>query len=168
MKRVTSETARPGRGWVKVRTRYLTPEQIVRALERGDFYGTTGVEILEVASDGSEYSVRIKPEDGVQYTIQFIGTPEGYDASSEPYIDENGDIRDDRTRLYSSEIGQVFQESTGTQASYRFTGDELYVRVKIISSKPKENHFQEGEVEKAWLQPLLPGQRYGEYINRED
>jgi hypothetical protein len=163
-----SETARPGRGWVKVRTRYLTPEQIVRALERGDFYGTTGVEILEVASDGSEYSVRIKPEDGVQYTIQFIGTPEGYDASSEPYIDENGDIRDDRTRLYSSEIGQVFQESTGTQASYRFTGDELYVRVKIISSKPKENHFQEGEVEKAWLQPLLPGQRYGEYINRED
>jgi hypothetical protein len=163
-----SETARPGRGWIKVRTRYLTPEHVVRALENGEFYGTTGVEMMEVASDGSEYSVSIKQEEGIDYTIQFIGTRKGYDTSSEPYVDENGAVRDDRTRLYSEDIGQVLQETTGHNASYRFRGDELYVRVKIISSKLKENPFQDGEMEMAWLQPLLPGQRYGEFNNKGD
>ncbi len=160
-----SDVARPGRGWVKVRSRYLTPEHIVHALESGDFYGTTGVQIKEVTSDGAHYSVRVEPEDDVEYRIRFIGTREGYDATSEPYVDEDGQIREDRTRLYSDEIGKVLQETTGHEATYRYQGDELYVRVKIISSKPKENYFQEGEREKAWLQPLLPGQAYGEKVD---
>ncbi len=36
------------------------------------------------------------------------------------------------------------------------TGDEIYVRAKIISSKEKENYFVEGEREKAWIQPVIP------------
>ncbi|MEX0772445.1 MAG: hypothetical protein WD038_04715 [Balneolales bacterium] len=155
-----SHTARPGRGWVKVRTRYLTPEHIVRALESGNFYGSTGVDIADVSSDGKKYSVTIEPEDGVGYMIRFIGTREGYDPSSEPYIDEDGQVRDDRTRLYSNEVGETLKEINGNKATYEFEGDELYVRVKIISTKLKENYFIEGEVEKAWLQPLIPGQEY--------
>lgn len=156
-----SETARPGRGWVRVRSRYLTPEHIVRALEKGDFYASSGVEMQEIYSDGSRYTVKVDPEEDVEYTIRFIGTREGYDPSSEPYVDAEGQVREDRTRQYSENIGTVLQETTGNEASYEFQGDELYVRAKVISSKRKENYFVEGEQEMAWLQPLLPGQQYG-------
>lgn len=156
-----SETARPGRGWVRVRSRYLTPEHIVRALENGDFYASSGVEMQEINSDGSRYTVKVDPEEGVAYTIRFIGTREGYDPSSEPYVDAEGRTQEDRTRQYSEDIGMVLQETTGSEASYEFQGDELYVRAKVISSKPKENYFVEGEHEMAWLQPLLPGEHYG-------
>lgn len=156
-----SETARPGRGWVQVRSRYLTPEHIVRALENGNFYASSGVKMQEIYSDGNQYTVKVDPEEGVEYTIRFIGTRQGYDPSSDPYIDAEGQVREDRTRQYSEEIGIVLQETTGNEATYEFQGDELYVRAKVVSSKPKKNYFVEGEHEMAWLQPLLPGQQYG-------
>ena len=55
---------------------------------------------------------------------------------------------------YSGGIGHRNQPQ---EASYEFDGDELYVRAKVISSKLKENYFAEGELEKAWLQPVRPG-----------
>jgi hypothetical protein len=30
--------SRPGRGWVMVRARYLTPEHLILAMKAGDFY----------------------------------------------------------------------------------------------------------------------------------
>lgn len=52
-------------------------------------------------------------------------------------------------------IGEVLYESTSTEPRYAFTGDELYVRVKIVSSKEMENPFSDGGFESAWLQPVL-------------
>ena len=150
----TSERSVPGRGWVRVRTQFLTPEHIVRALENGDFYSSTGVTINSVEADESSYIVEIEPEDGVDYTIQFIGTRRGYDSKSEHFVDSEGQARHDRTRRYSGDIGEILEEVSGTEAQYQFRGDELYVRAKVISSKPKENYFAEGEREKAWLQPV--------------
>jgi hypothetical protein len=160
----TSDVARPGRGWVKVRSQYLTPEHMVKSLESGNFYSTNGLTMREISSDGSTYHVEVEPEYGVEYTIQFIGTREGYDSSSEPYVDEDGEERSDRTRLYSSDIGETLQETEGHRATYEFQGDELYVRALVISTKPKENYFYEGEVKKAWMQPVIPGHAYGEMI----
>ncbi len=160
----TSDVARPGRGWVKVRSKFLTPEHIVKSLESGNFYSTNGLTMVKIDSDGQTYTVEVEPEYGVEYTIQFIGTREGFDSSSEPYVDEDGEERSDRTRLYSSDIGEVLQETEGHKATYEFRGDELYVRAKVISTKPKENYFYEGEVKKAWMQPVIPGHSYGQMI----
>ncbi|MEX0928212.1 MAG: hypothetical protein WD266_00010 [Balneolales bacterium] len=157
----SSYTARPGRAWIEVRSRYLTPEHMVRALETGNFIASSGVRVANVRSDGQRYSVSIEPEADVEYTIQFIGTRQGYDPSSQPFVDSDNLIRHDRTRHYSDDIGEILQETTGREASYEFTGDELYVRVRVVSDKVKQNYFTEGEVEKAWLQPLRPGQLYG-------
>lgn len=151
-----SDISKPGRGWVMVRSRFLTPEHIVNALEKGEFYSSSGVKMKRISTKENQYEVEVEPENGVNYTIQFIGTRQGYDKSSKPYVDVEGQERDDRTRRYSDDIGEVLQETVGTEATYRFEGDELYVRVKIISSKLKENFFIEGEREKAWLQPILP------------
>ena len=151
-----SEISSPGRGWVVVRSKFLTPEHIVKALENGAFYSSTGVEIQSMDINCEHFEIEIKPEEGVEYSIRFIGTREGYDSSSEPFRDSEGNTRYDRTRLYSSDIGKVLKEIQGNKAVYEFDGDELYVRALVISSRLKENYFSEGEREKAWLQPVQP------------
>ena len=60
------------------------------------------------------------------------------------------------TRLYSSGLGAVFSEQRGTNVSYQCTGEELFVRARVTSSKLKENGVEPGERERAWTQPVLP------------
>ena len=58
----------------------------------------------------------------------------------------------------AGEPGEVLQEREGTSSSYRFAGDELYVRARVVSSKMQE-HPAAGEEapEYAWTQPVIPG-----------
>ncbi|MEQ1852644.1 MAG: hypothetical protein ABMA01_13770 [Chthoniobacteraceae bacterium] len=44
-------------------------------------------------------------------------------------------------------------------ASYPFKGDELYVRARINSSKPKAEAPAPDETEQAWTQPVATGVR---------
>ena len=59
------------------------------------------------------------------------------------------------TRIYSADIGAVLAEVRGPRAEYNFHGDELYVRAKVTSTKPKANPYAIGEVEAAWVQPVV-------------
>ncbi|MCZ7636477.1 MAG: hypothetical protein M5U12_10915 [Verrucomicrobia bacterium] len=68
----------------------------------------------------------------------------------------NGDHPLPGTMEYREEIGRVLQEVEADQATYAFTGDELYIRARIHSSRLKENPFVEGECEQAWTQPVVP------------
>ncbi len=47
-------SARPGQGWVMVRTDRLTAAAIMEALERGDFYASTGVELADYPTNEKE------------------------------------------------------------------------------------------------------------------
>lgn len=151
-----SSTSNPGRGWVMVRSESLDANSIVEAMERGDFYGTSGVVLSDVRFDGKTYSVEIEAEEGVTYQTTFIGTRRGYDPSSEPVTNADGEPLG-VTRKYSDDIGEVFAVVDGASASYTLTGDEIYVRARIVSSKIKENPYQAGETETAWVQPVVPG-----------
>lgn len=153
-----TEHRNPGRGWVRVRAPALTPDALIAALEAGNFYASTGVELEDIRREGDRVSLRIRGEPGVAYRTQFIGTRRGYDRRSEPRQDTAGSAV---TRRYSDEIGVVLAEVGGTSPSYRLAGDEIYVRAKVISSKAKENPPTAGEVEVAWTQPwvIAPGSR---------
>jgi len=61
------------------------------------------------------------------------------------------------TRRYSKGIGMILAEADGTSPSYKLKGDEIYVRAKVISSKPKANPTVEGDFESAWVQPTITG-----------
>jgi hypothetical protein len=147
-----TSTPNPGRGWIMVRAPELSPEALIAAMERGDFYATNGVTLREVRREGDHVRVEIEPQAGVSYTTRFIGTRRGYDAQSIPVVNAEGDTL---SRRYSEDVGQVLAEVTGTTAEYELTGDELYVRAKVISSRPKENPYREGEFEMAWTQPFF-------------
>lgn len=147
----------PGRGWVMVRARHLTPESLIRAIKAGDFYASSGVTLADVkySNQSRKLELAIKPDAGATYTTQFIGTPKDVDLSSEPVI-----VRDKKgqehhaTRKYSSEVGKVLATVEGSTPSYTLKGDELYVRAIVTSSKSHPRPSFENQREQAWTQPV--------------
>ncbi|WP_236974610.1 hypothetical protein [Membranihabitans maritimus] len=122
-----------GRGWVMVNAQNLNPVSIINALEKGDFYATSGVNFNYIKKANNTLSFEVQPETGVTYKVQFIGTKK-----SNPM-----------------DTGIVLKETNEIENSYTLTDDDLYVRAIIISDKLKENPYQEGETERAWVQPLI-------------
>lgn len=133
-----------GRGWIQVNSPELSAASLIHAMEAGDFYASTGVEFLEIKRAGGELSLRIKEEPGVTYKTQFIGTLR---SAIKPV--------DGKQIVQSDQIGQVFAEQNTSTPSYRLKGNELYVRARVLSSKPKKNGVLPTEHEQAWSQPLF-------------
>ena len=150
-----SQHSNPFRGWVSVRASELSAEALIEAMERGDFYGSSGVEVEDVLADGEGLSLRIRVEESVRYRTLFAGTRRGYDRTTrEVTAEESEDAA--VLRRYSDEIGEILAEVEGPNPGYRFQGDEIYVRAKVISTKLKANPYREGELEAAWVQPVVP------------
>jgi len=97
--------AGPGRGWVFVRAAKLEARALLEAMERGDFYASTGVELTDYQVTPQAMTVTVRKTAFSKYRIQFIGGG-----------------------------GRLLQESADSPAAYRFTGRETYVRAKVIES----------------------------------
>ena len=95
----------PGRGWVFVRADRLAPRPIVEALERGDFYATTGVELRDYEVTAAAITITIKETAFSKYRIVFTG-----------------------------KNGRVLKEATSSPATYTFAADDTYVRAKVLES----------------------------------
>ena len=119
-----------GRGWVMVRAESLDPASLIEAMEAGDFYASTGVELDDVDVRENTLHIDVKEEEGVTYEIQFIGAT-GQDQQT-----------------------TVLKTVSGSEATFPLDDSYVFVRAKIISSKPQENPFQEGDFESAWTQPV--------------
>jgi hypothetical protein len=90
---------------VYVRAPSLEPRMISEALDRGDFYASTGVELTDYTSDATRISLKIRATSWSKYRVQFIGG-----------------------------AGRVLSEVADSTASYTFKGDEGYVRAKVLES----------------------------------
>ncbi len=155
--KIPSRASEPGRGWVVVLSETLEPEALVKALEAGKFYASSGVKLKSVRHSDKGMQVEVDPEKGVEYTIEFIGTREGYPKRGIPVLDSKGQEMH-ATKRYSKKIGESFKSVKGTSASYDFDGSEIYVRTVVHSSKLHPNPSEVGEVERAWVQPITgPG-----------
>jgi len=104
-KRIGQELSNPGRGWVVVRAMELTPAAITAALERGDFYASSGVQLIDLQATPAEYRIELNARAYEKFTTSFIG-----------------------------EGGKVLAKSYETIPTYKFTGKEKYVRARIDSS----------------------------------
>jgi hypothetical protein len=110
----------PGRGWVMVRAPRLEAGALMSALERGDFYASTGVVLDEVNATAKGLAIKVHPEGVSKYRIQFIGSG-----------------------------GRVLSEVGDASASYTYVGDEGYVRAKIIESNGRMAWVQPVSVSRA-------------------
>ena len=152
--RIPSRASEPGRGWVTVLAKDLTPASLIESMERGDFYASSGVTLKRVVSSTRRLEVIVQQERDVDYRIDFIGTRKGYDNSSKPVVDDKGqEIR--ATRIYSEDIGRILKTVEGPEASYEFKGDEIYVRALVTSTRKHPNPSEPGEFERAWVQPVV-------------
>lgn len=101
--------AAPGQAWIVVHAPELTSEAIKTAIQRGDFYASTGVELDDYQASREKVTVKIKAErSGARYRTQFIG-----------------------------KNGRVLQDSAANPAIYSIKGDESYVRARITDSNGK-------------------------------
>jgi predicted metal-dependent phosphoesterase TrpH len=144
-----------GRGWVMVRSEQLDPASIVLAMEAGEFYSSSGVSLRRIQRTGNTMRIEVEAESGVTYSIRFIGTRRGFDASRSPVVSAKGEpVR--ATQRYSDQIGETFSVVVGSRAEYSARGDELYVRAVVQSSKKIANPYRKGETAAAWIQPWQP------------
>jgi hypothetical protein len=97
--------AGPGRGWIVVRADRLEARALLAAMERGDFYASTGVVLADYQVTSSSMTVKVAPTTFSKYRIQFIGRG-----------------------------GRILKEADASEATYDFTGAEGYVRAKVIES----------------------------------
>ena len=151
---MTGHNSNPGRGWVMVLAQQLNAESLIEALEAGKFYASSGVRLQSISATEASLAVEIEPVPGESYVTEFIGTRRGFDPESEPVIDDEGkEMR--TTRIYSDDIGETLKKVEGIRAEYHFTGDEIYVRARVISSALQPNPGQAGDRKRAWVQPVL-------------
>lgn len=119
-----------GRGWVMVNASSLDAASVITAMEAGDFYASTGVELREVHHSNNTISIRVAEEKDITYTIEFIGVKKGEEES------------------------KVIETIQTGKASFSITDEYLFVRARVTSSKIQSNPFQEGDHEMAWTQPV--------------
>ena len=97
--------AGPGRGWVMVRADRLDARALLAAMERGDFYASTGVTLSDYRVTPKDMTVTVNKTTFSKYRIQFIGKG-----------------------------GKVLHEALDSPATYAFTGTEGYVRARVLES----------------------------------
>ncbi len=149
--------AGPGKGWIMVRADTLRPGAILDALDKGDFYASTGVELNTIEFNGEKLKIEINPKGNEQYVTEFIGTRKGFDPVSIPTTDAAGNNIENTTGTYSPQIGQIFKSSNFLSPSYSFQGDELYVRVRITSTADHIDPVSGKKLgkQRAWVQPCI-------------
>ncbi len=108
--------ARPGQAWVMVQARELSAEAILQSMEKGDFYSSTGIELADYQVRDQDIRIEIKEVNNTKYRILFIGHK-----------------------------GKLLKEEVSSPATYKFRGDEKYVRARILDSN--------GNI--AWTQPVM-------------
>jgi hypothetical protein len=95
----------PGHGWVVVRAPRLDAAAIAEALDRGDFYASTGVELTDYQATDRQMTVTIRVAGQSRYRVVFVG-----------------------------DGGRVLAETVENPAVYTFRGGERYVRARVIES----------------------------------
>ena len=101
--------AAPGQAWIVVRAPDLTAEAIKSALEGGDFYASTGVELDDCQASPKQVTIKLKENRfPTKYRTQFIG-----------------------------KNGRLLQESAANPAIYDVKGVEGYVRGRVTDSNGK-------------------------------
>jgi hypothetical protein len=120
-----------GRGWVMVQSEKLDAASLITAMEAGNFYASTGVELSELVIENGQIKIVVAAETEVTYKIEFVGVRKGEEES------------------------KVIETINGGEAKFMVTDEYLFVRARITSTRLQPNPFQEGDFEMAWTQPVV-------------
>ncbi len=95
----------PGRGWVAVKAPELTMRAVLAAIDAGDFYASTGVELDDMTRHDRGLRIKIQQQGDFRYTTRFI-----------------------------SEHGKVLKESFELESECELKPGDRYVRATVTDS----------------------------------
>jgi hypothetical protein len=95
----------PGRGWVMVRARELSTRSVLDALQRGDFYASTGVVLEDVERLDDGLRIKIAEQPQIRFTTEFFGAE-----------------------------GKLLSKTFENPADYRLKPGDAYVRARVSDS----------------------------------
>ncbi len=107
------DASTPGHGWIVVRAPKLATAEILGAMQKGDFYASTGVELSDLRADDTSIEISIRQEGDTLATTRFTG-------------------RD----------GALLLETGENPARYSVRGDEGYVRATVTDSNGRRAWIQ--------------------------
>ena len=156
-----------GDAWIGVRSGALTQDALFAAMERGDFYAASGVDLEDIAFDRATgtLSVAVPAKPGVAYKVRFITTKRGVKVDPVKTVEipaKGGKETARRVPVYSDGVGAVaktvsFGKGEPVFASYRLADDDLYVRARVesdeVTTYPYAKDRMHPLVKVAWTQP---------------
>ena len=104
-KRSGPELANPGRGWICIKAPELSLGAVLDALNSGEFYASTGVELEALSRLPNGLRIKMREEDWIRYTVEFIG---------------HG--------------GKILKKTSDNPAEYFLQPGDQYVRARITAS----------------------------------
>jgi histidinol phosphatase-like PHP family hydrolase len=129
---------KPGRGWIMVRAEKLDADTLVRAVQAGKFYASTGVTLTKVDFDPKTKVLEIEIAPGEdKVTTSIVGTLRG----------EEGD---------PAKVGKVLAAYDSRTIRHQLSGDEWFVRATITSEKAHPLPSFKDQKQQAWTQPVVP------------
>ena len=126
--------ALPGRTSIFVRARELTPEAILSAISSGDMYAAYHPTNLPI-----EFDSYTADQNGIRLKLPAVANDKG---NTQPGVN----LTRYRTH-FIGRGGRVLKVDESRRPSYRFTGTERYVRVRV----------QDSDGGLAWTQPVFVG-----------
>jgi hypothetical protein len=95
----------PGRGWVMIKARELSKQAVLDALDSGDFYASTGVELEDVERLDNGLRIKIAEPRHIRFATEFLGAG-----------------------------GKLLSRTFDNPAEYRLKPGEAYVRARVSDS----------------------------------
>ncbi len=112
-KQFSATESNPGRGWIEVRAADLSEASILTALDRGDFYSSTGIELKSLERGNGRLSFELEQSGDERFETRFVGSG-----------------------------GKVLATETGLAAQYRLKAGDKYVRASISDSNGRRAWIQ--------------------------
>lgn len=107
------DASTPGHGWIVVRAPKLATAEILAAMQRGDFYASTGVDLTDLAITSGSMEIAVRERGDTLFTTRFIGPG-----------------------------GALLLETGDNPARYEIRGDEGYVRAAVTDSNGRKAWVQ--------------------------
>ena len=144
---IKPDKSNPGRGWVMVRAKELTPDALTGAMLHGEFYASNGVFLDACQRQGSRYTVSIDQE----RTLKELENPLLRGKKTE------GNGKPGFRIEWIAKGGKVLRVDRALKSSFEAKKEHLYLRPKITFTRPHpKNGFEEYY---AWGQPLFTDAR---------
>ncbi len=120
-----------------VQSSSLEEDSIVRSMDSGNFYGSSGIHFKHLLRDQKKgiLEFEIEADTDAEYVTTIIGTRKGNE--NKPDL-----------------VGETLATIKGNKVQYKLKDNEWYFRATVTSSKDHPRPSFTGQKEQAWTQPI--------------